>query len=68
MTNGTVTNNWAWTHHPAWYAEVTGRDPREDYERERRRLTERDRVVEDRERAEDRQRASVIAPDDDRER
>jgi len=52
MTNGTVTNKWAWTHHPAWYAEVTGRDPREDYERERRRLTERDRVVEDRERAE----------------
>jgi formate dehydrogenase subunit gamma len=68
MTNGTVTNKWAWTHHPAWYAEVTGRDPREDYERERRRLTERDRVVEERERAEDRQRASVIAPDDDRER
>jgi len=52
MTNGTVTNKWAWTHHPAWYAEVTGRDPREDYERERRRLTERDRVAEDRERAE----------------
>jgi cytochrome b subunit of formate dehydrogenase len=68
MTNGTVTNKWAWTHHPAWYAEVTGRDPREDYERERRRLTERDRVVEDRERAEDRRRASVIAPDDNRER
>ena len=52
MTNGTVTNKWAWTHHPAWYAEVAGRDPREDYERERRRLTERDRVAEDRERAE----------------
>jgi len=52
MTNGTVTNKWAWTHHPAWYAEVTGRDPREDYEHERRRLTERDRVVEDRERPE----------------
>lgn len=33
MTNGTVTKEWAWTHHPAWYAEVTGRDPREDYER-----------------------------------
>ncbi len=33
MTNGTVTKEWAWTHHPAWYAKVTGRDPREDYER-----------------------------------
>jgi formate dehydrogenase subunit gamma len=32
MTDGTVTKEWAWTHHPAWYADVTGRDPREDYE------------------------------------
>lgn len=38
MTNGTVTEEWSWTHHPAWYAEVTGRDPREDYERARSRL------------------------------
>lgn len=38
MTDGTVTDAWAWTHHPAWYAQVTGRDPREDYERARRRL------------------------------
>ena len=36
MTRGTVTNAWAWTHHPAWYREVTGRDPRADYERARR--------------------------------
>lgn len=33
MTNGTVTEEWAWTHHPAWYAKVAGRDPREDYKR-----------------------------------
>jgi formate dehydrogenase subunit gamma len=60
MTNGTVTNKWAWTHHPAWYARVTGRDPREDYEREHQRLIERDRVEE---RSEDRRRVPV-APDD----
>jgi len=27
MTRGTVSEAWAWTHHPAWYKEVTGRDP-----------------------------------------
>ena len=27
MTRGTVTEPWAWTHHPAWYKAVTGRDP-----------------------------------------
>lgn len=32
MVDGTVTKEWAWTHHPGWYAKVTGRDPREDYE------------------------------------
>ena len=37
MTNGTVTKEWAWTHHPAWYAKVTGRNAREDYERAVRR-------------------------------
>lgn len=42
MTNGTVTKEWAWTHHPGWYAEVTGRDPREDYEQARRRQAERE--------------------------
>ena len=41
MMDGTVTENWAWTHHPAWYRDVTGRDPREAYERENRRLEER---------------------------
>ena len=40
MIDGTVTRAWAWTHHPAWYREVTGRDPREDYEHERRRQSE----------------------------
>ncbi len=45
MINGTVTEKWAWTHHPAWYKAVTGRDPREAYEREKRRQTERSRSV-----------------------
>jgi formate dehydrogenase subunit gamma len=33
MTRGTVSRRWAWTHHPAWYRQATGRDPRADYER-----------------------------------
>jgi formate dehydrogenase subunit gamma len=41
MTDGTVSDAWAWTHHPAWYREVTGRDPREAYEREKERHEER---------------------------
>jgi formate dehydrogenase subunit gamma len=53
MTNGTVARKWAWTHHPAWYREVTGRDPVEDLERERRRQAERARAVEAWEREED---------------
>jgi formate dehydrogenase subunit gamma len=32
MTRGTVTTRWAWTHHPGWYREATGRDPKADYE------------------------------------
>ena len=32
MTRGTVTKRWAWTHHPAWYRRITGRDPRADYQ------------------------------------
>lgn len=32
MTRGTVEKRWAWTHHPAWYRAVTGRDPRADYQ------------------------------------
>ncbi len=46
MTDGTVTRQWAWTHHPAWYRKVTGRDPSEDLERERRRQSERARLIE----------------------
>ncbi len=37
MTRGTVSEPWAWTHHPGWYREVTGRDPRQALEEERRR-------------------------------
>ena len=29
MTRGTVTENWAWTYHPAWYKQVTGRDAKQ---------------------------------------
>jgi len=32
MTRGTVSEPWAWTHHPAWYKEATGRDAREAME------------------------------------
>ncbi|HWQ35511.1 MAG TPA: formate dehydrogenase subunit gamma [Blastocatellia bacterium] len=45
MTRGTVTDRWAWTHHPAWYREVTGRDPRADYERAAQRQEERQRML-----------------------
>ena len=63
MVDGTVSRAWAWTHHPAWYREVTGRDPREDYERERRRLVERERVVEAWEREQDaREHAGEAGP------
>lgn len=40
MIDGTVTEDWAWTHHPAWYRDVTGRDPREAYEDEKRQQQE----------------------------
>jgi len=53
MTRGTVTDRWAWTHHPAWYREVTGRDPRADYERAARRQSERARIIEAWEREQD---------------
>jgi formate dehydrogenase subunit gamma len=35
MTRGTVERRWAWTHHPAWYRRVTGRDPRADHDQAR---------------------------------
>ena len=43
MTRGTVDKRWAWTHHPAWYRRVTGRDPRADYEHAREHLAKRRR-------------------------
>jgi formate dehydrogenase subunit gamma len=52
MTRGVVTRAWAWTHHPAWYRETTGRDPRADYEKARRRLANRERAIEAFERGE----------------
>ena len=43
MTRGTVERRWAWTHHPAWYRRVTGRDPRADYEQALEHVIERRR-------------------------
>jgi hypothetical protein len=53
MVNGTVTQKWAWTHHPAWYQAVTGRAPHESYEREKRRQADRERALDDWERERD---------------
>ena len=41
MTRGTVSEAWAWTHHPAWYKAFTGRDPRQALEdaKERQKVT-----------------------------
>lgn len=38
MIDGTVTEKWAWTHHPAWYRKLTGRDPREAHEKAKRKV------------------------------
>jgi formate dehydrogenase subunit gamma len=38
MTRGAVSNAWAWTFHPAWYKEVTGRDAAQDCEEARRKM------------------------------
>ena len=53
MIDGTVTEKWAWTHHPTWYKVVTGRDPREAYEREKRRQAERQRAIDEWDRKQD---------------
>src|SRR5579875_665769 len=37
MPRGTVSEAWAWTHHPAWYKAITGRDPRQALEEARER-------------------------------
>ena len=60
MINGTVTDRWAWTHHPAWYRAVTGRNPQDAYEREKRRQVERERAIETWEREEDAREARDI--------
>jgi formate dehydrogenase subunit gamma len=44
MTHGTVSEPWAWTHHPAWYKAVTGRDPYQAMEAEKERQ-ERERKL-----------------------
>jgi formate dehydrogenase subunit gamma len=36
MTRGSVSEAWAWTFHPAWYEEVTGRDAGQAHEEARR--------------------------------
>jgi len=53
MIDGTVTERWAWTHHPAWYQAVTGRDPRQAFERAKRRQAERERARQNQEREQD---------------
>ena len=37
MTRGAVSEAWAWTFHPAWYKQVTGRDPVQACEEARQR-------------------------------
>jgi formate dehydrogenase gamma subunit len=37
MIRGAVSEAWAWTFHPTWYKQVTGRDPVEACEEARRR-------------------------------
>jgi len=62
MIRGTVTDRWAWTHHPAWYREVAGRSPRADYERAVRRQAERERMIETWEREQDTREAIPPEP------
>jgi len=38
MIRGAVSEAWAWTFHPAWYKQVTGRDPYEACEKAREQL------------------------------
>jgi cytochrome b subunit of formate dehydrogenase len=44
MVRGTVTRAWAWTNHPGWYREVTGRDPKADLNEAERMQAERRRL------------------------
>lgn len=38
MTRGAVSEAWGWTFHPAWYKEITGRDPQVAYEAAARKM------------------------------
>ena len=38
MTRGAVSEPWAWTFHPAWYKQVTGRDPQQACDEARRHM------------------------------
>ena len=38
MIRGAVSEAWAWTFHPAWYKQVTGKDPRQAHDEAVRRL------------------------------
>ena len=38
MIRGAVSEAWAWTFHPAWYKQVTGRDPVQACEEARRKM------------------------------
>ena len=39
IVRGAVSEAWAWTFHPAWYKQVTGRDPQQACEEARRQMT-----------------------------
>jgi formate dehydrogenase subunit gamma len=41
MIRGAVSEAWAWTFHPAWYNEITGRDPQQACEEARKRQAAR---------------------------
>jgi formate dehydrogenase subunit gamma len=41
MIRGAVSEAWAWTFHPAWYKQVTGRDPEQACEEARRNMAAR---------------------------
>ena len=41
MTRGAVSEPWAWTFHPAWYRQVTGRDARQAAEEARQKMGSR---------------------------
>lgn len=50
MTRGTVTERWAWTHHPKWYKEVTGKEAQAAYDEAVKRERERERILDLRDR------------------